>query len=398
MGVVIQKYGGSSVADIDRIKHIAERIVRRKREGDEVVVVVSAMADTTDELISLAKGIDPTPPEREYDMLLTAGERISMALLSMAIQKLGEKAISFTGSQSGIITDDDHTRARIIDVRPTRIIESLNQKTIAIVAGFQGVSGRRDVTTLGRGGSDTTAVALGVALVAEICEIYTDVDGIFSADPNRVPGAKLIDEMTYEETLDMAYFGAKVLHSRCVELARAARLPLRVASSINNEKGTMIMEKSKGMERPRFVGISRRENIFMCFAELSSDEQFSDLLERLANERIHIGFPRAERCAHEWHFSFWADAIDLERIKKLQDDFKIKIDENICLIALVGEEVSQRADVLGEIIDFVVEKNTQPLLVNATQTSVTFMFPDDCGPEIEKALHRKFVEEKAFED
>lgn len=395
---MIQKYGGSSIANTDRIKRVAERIVQRKRAGDDIVVVVSAMANTTDELIALARGIDEKPPEREYDMLLTAGERISMALLSMAIQKLGERAASFTGSQSGIITDDDHTRARIIEVRPTRIIESLNRGIIAIVAGFQGVSGKRDVTTLGRGGSDTTAVALGVALGAEVCEIYTDVDGIFTADPNRVPGAKLIENITYNETLDMTYFGAKVLHSRSVELARAARLPLKIASSINDKKGTMIMEKIKGMERPRFVGISRRENVFMCYVELGSDEELSELLKKLAKQRIHVGFPRAERSALEWNFSFWSDAADLERIQKLQDDFDIKIDQNICLIGLVGEEVSQRADVLGEIIDFVVKENSQPLLVNSTQTSVTFMFPDSCGVEIEKALHRRFVEEAAFED
>lgn len=396
MAIIIQKYGGTSIGDTDKIRHVAERIVRRKRAGDDVVVVVSAMANSTDDLIDLAKKIDPKPPEREFDMLLTAGERISMALMSMAIQRLGEQAVSFTGSQSGIITDDDHTRARIIEVRPTRIIESLNRGIITIVAGFQGVSGKRDVTTLGRGGSDTTAVALGTALGAEICEIYTDVDGIFSADPARVSSASLIDEITYCETLDMAYFGAKVLHSRCVELARSAKLPLRVASSITEGKGTIIVEKIKGMERPRFVGISRRENIFLCTVKLPSAEALRALTTSLAQDRVHVGFPRAEAKPEGWEFTFWADATDYDRIGKMQAKFNLTIDEDICLIALVGEEIAQRADVIGEIVNFLAQMNTEPLLLDANQTSLALMFRRNCGANIEGALHRRFVEESAF--
>jgi len=393
---VIQKYGGTSVADSERIMRVAERIVRRKRSGDDVVVVVSAMANTTDNLVKLAKSIDPNPPEREYDMLLTAGERISMALMSMAIQRLGEKAVSFTGSQSGIVTDDDHTRARIIEMRPTRIIESLNQGIIAIVAGFQGVSGKRDVTTLGRGGSDTTAVALGVALGAEICEIYTDVEGVFSADPKRVTSSHLIDEITYRETLDMAYFGAKVLHSRCVELARAANLPLRVASSMTDTKGTMIVEKIKGMERPRFVGISRRDNIFSCRANLSGAESLRELISALAAQRVHVGFPRAEKISGGWSFSFWADEADFERVRKLSAEFDLEIDSDVCLIALIGEEIAQRADVMGEIVHFLGEIGVEPSLIDATQTSLAMMFSCNCGANVEEALHRRFVEESVF--
>jgi aspartate kinase len=217
MGLIVQKYGGSSVADAEGMKRVANRIVAAKRDGNQVVVVVSAMGDTTDELIDLAKQITPIPSGRELDMLLTAGERISMALLAMAITNLGHEARSFTGSQAGVITTSAHGRARIIDVTPGRIQEALAEGAIAIVAGFQGISqDTKDVTTLGRGGSDTTAVALAAALEADVCEIYTDVDGVFSADPRVVPAARKLKTVTYEEMLELAASGAKVLHLRCV--------------------------------------------------------------------------------------------------------------------------------------------------------------------------------------
>jgi aspartate kinase len=221
MGLIVQKYGGSSVADAEGMKRVAARIVASKRDGNQVVVVVSAMGDTTDELIDLANQVTPIPNGRELDMLLTAGERISMALLAMAISSLGHEARSFTGSQAGVITDSSHGRARIIDVTPGRIQEALNEGAIAIVAGFQGISqDTKDITTLGRGGSDTTAVALAAALDADVCEIYTDVDGVFSADPRVVPYAKKLKSVTYDEMLELAASGAKVLHLRSVEYAR----------------------------------------------------------------------------------------------------------------------------------------------------------------------------------
>ena len=234
MGLIVQKYGGSSVADAEGMKRVANRIVAAKRDGNQVVVVVSAMGDTTDELIDLAKQITPIPSGRELDMLLTAGERISMALLAMAITNLGHEARSFTGSQAGVITTSAHGRARIIDVTPGRIQEALAEGAIAIVAGFQGISqDTKDVTTLGRGGSDTTAVALAAALEADVCEIYTDVDGVFSADPRVVPAARKLKTVTYEEMLELAASGAKVLHLRCVEYARRYDLPIHVRSSYN---------------------------------------------------------------------------------------------------------------------------------------------------------------------
>ena len=220
MSVVVQKYGGSSVADVDRLRTVADRVMRTRRNGHDVVVVVSAMGDTTDELLALAKRVSPNPDRRELDMLLTAGERISMALLSMAIRELGGDAISFTGSQSGIITNDRHVDARIVEVRPFRVQDELARGKIVVIAGYQGVSYRREVTTLGRGGSDTTAVAMAAALDAEYCEICSDVDGVYTADPRVVSEARRIDALSYEETQELAECGAKVLNAQAVEFAK----------------------------------------------------------------------------------------------------------------------------------------------------------------------------------
>jgi aspartate kinase len=245
MALVVQKYGGSSVADAEGIKRVAKRIVATRQAGNQVVVVVSAMGDTTDELLDLANQVTPAPPGRELDMLLTSGERISMALLAMAIATLGMEARSFTGSQAGVITDEVHGFARIIDVTPGRISSALDDGAIPIVAGFQGVSQTtKDITTLGRGGSDTTAVALAAALGADVCEIYTDVDGVFTEDPRLVAGARRIPRISYEEMLEMAACGAKVLIPRCVEYARRYGLPIHVRSSFSDKIGTWVSENA----------------------------------------------------------------------------------------------------------------------------------------------------------
>ena len=250
MGLVVQKYGGSSVADAEGIKRVAKRIVDTRRAGHDVVVAVSAMGDTTDELVDLAQQVSPLPPGRELDMLLTAGERISMALLAMAIANLGHQARSYTGSQAGVITDSSHGRARIIDVTPGRIRSALDEGAIVIVAGFQGVSqDTKEITTLGRGGTDTTAVALAAALDAEVCEIYTDVDGVFSADPRIVPTARRLPRISYEEMLEMAACGAKVLHLRCVEYARRYNIPVHVRSSFSTREGTWVTDEIQGVDQ-----------------------------------------------------------------------------------------------------------------------------------------------------
>lgn len=256
VSLIVQKYGGSSVSDAQAVKRVAKRIAEAKRAGNDVVVVVSAMGDTTDELLDLAAQVTPMPPQRELDILLTAGERISMSLLAMAINNLGVKAKSFTGQQAGVITDAVHGRARIVDVVPSRIRETIEKGQVAIVAGFQGVTAEtNDVTTLGRGGSDTTAVALAAGLGADVCEIYTDVDGVFTADPRIVPAARKIDHVTYEEMLELAASGAKVLALRSVEYARRYKVPVHVRSSFSTGPGTLVTEE-ESMEEPIISGVA----------------------------------------------------------------------------------------------------------------------------------------------
>ncbi|GEA85715.1 MAG: aspartate kinase [Cellulomonas sp.] len=260
MALVVQKYGGSSVADAESIKRVAKRIAAAKRAGDDVVVVVSAMGDTTDDLLDLAQQVSPLPPQREMDILLTAGERISMSLLAMAINNLGVKAKSFTGQQAGVITDAVHGKARIVDVVPTRVRETVEKGQVAIVAGFQGVTeSTNDVTTLGRGGSDTTAVALAAGLGADVCEIYTDVDGVFTADPRIVSTARKLDRVSYDEMLELAASGAKVLMLRCVEYGRRYSVPIHVRSSFTNHTGTLVTnEKNEDsdVEQPIIAGVA----------------------------------------------------------------------------------------------------------------------------------------------
>ena len=295
MGMVVQKYGGSSVADAASIKRVAKRIVETKRAGNDVVVVVSAMGDTTDELIDLAEQVTPLPQPRELDMLLTAGERISMALLAMAVNNLGAEARSFTGSQAGVITDAVHGKARIIDVTPGRIQEAIDEGAIAIVAGFQGVSQEtKDITTLGRGGSDTTAVALAAALDADVCEIYTDVDGVFTTDPRVVPLARQMKSVTYEEMLELAASGAKVLHLRCVEYARRFDLPIHVRSSFSSKEGTWVTKDrpvgANNMEQPIIAGIAhdRSEAKFTVVGVPDRPGNAAAIFGALADAQINI--------------------------------------------------------------------------------------------------------------
>jgi len=259
VSLIVQKFGGSSVADAESIKRVAKRIVETRKAGNEVVVVVSAMGDTTDELLDLAEQVVPLPSGRELDMLLTAGERISMALLAMAIRGLGIEARSYTGSQAGMVTDAQHGSARIVEVSPKRVREALDDGAVAIVAGFQGFNrGTGDITTLGRGGSDTTAVALAAALGADVCEIYTDVDGIFTADPRVVPTARKLDRITSEEMLELAATGAKVLYIRAVEYARRHGVIIHVRSSFNNNEGTLVVNPTEGenVEEPIVTGVA----------------------------------------------------------------------------------------------------------------------------------------------
>ena len=261
MALIVQKYGGSSVADAERIKNVARRVAKTKDEGNQVVVVVSAMGDTTDELIKLAYQMSEQPSDREFDVLLSTGEIISSTLLAMALGTLGHRAISLTGAQAGIHTDSSYSRARILRVDTKRVISELKKGNIVIVAGFQGVSGRRDITTLGRGGSDTTAVALAASLRAEMCQIYTDVEGVYTADPRLVPQAKRLRKVSYEEMLELATYGARVVHNRAVELGWLYNVPVLVASSFNDSPGTMICKEASMEIKNKVSGIAHDTNV-----------------------------------------------------------------------------------------------------------------------------------------
>ena len=351
MGIVVQKYGGSSVADATGVKRVAQRIVSAKKDGHEVVVVVSAMGDTTDELFDLAHEVSPLPPGRELDMLLTAGERISMALLAMAIGNLGHEARSFTGSQAGVITDSSHGKAKIIDVTPGRIQRALEEGAIAIVAGFQGVSqDSKDITTLGRGGSDTTAVALAAALGAEVCEIYTDVDGIFTADPRIVPTARRIDSISYEEMLEMAASGAKILHLRCVEYARRHSIPIHVRSSFSALTGTWVDEKPErnDMEQPIISGVAhdRSESKITVVGVPDRAGEAARIFETLAAAQINIDMivqNVSVRATGRSDISFTLPREDgqtaMTALTRLRDDVgyeQLLYDDSVGKVSLVG--------------------------------------------------------------
>src|SRR5688572_4657795 len=295
MSVVVQKYGGTSVADAARIRQVAERVMRTRREGHDVVVVVSAMGHTTDELLALAKQISPNPERRELDMLLSAGERIAMALLSIAIRELGGDAISFTGSQSGIITNDRHIDARIIEVRPFRVQDELARGKIVVIAGFQGVSYRREITTLGRGGSDTTAVAMAAALDAAYCEICSDVDGVYSADPRVVPTARRIGELSYEETQEMAESGARVLNAQAVEFAKEKGIAIYARATSGPPPGNdaaadgTVVRRSPPRMPGTVVGVASERDLIVLDADAPPDEVLALLDERgIGGKQLHI--------------------------------------------------------------------------------------------------------------
>jgi len=352
VGIVVQKYGGSSVADATGIKRVAQRIVNTKKAGHDVVVVVSAMGDTTDELRDLAEQVTPLPPPRELDMLLTAGERISMALLAMAIAQLGHKARSFTGSQAGVITDAAHGNAKIIDITPGRIVNALKEDAIAIVAGFQGVSQTtKDITTLGRGASDTTAVALAAAMGAECCEIYSDVDGVFTADPRIVPSARKLDRISTEEMLEMAACGAKILHLRCVEYARRYEMPVHVRSSFSHKEGTWIVPTSTEedeMEQAIIVGVAhdRSEAKITVVGVPDKVGEAARIFEALAAVEINIDMVVQNVSAAATgltDISFTLPRADGQRamsaLARIQDEVgydKLLYDDQIGKVSLIG--------------------------------------------------------------
>ncbi len=406
MGLIVQKYGGSSVADAAGMKRVANRIVAAKRDGNQVVVVVSAMGDTTDELIDLAKQITPIPTGRELDMLLTAGERISMALLAMAITNLGHEARSFTGSQAGVITTSAHGRARIIDVTPGRIQEALAAGAIAIVAGFQGISqDTKDVTTLGRGGSDTTAVALAAALEADVCEIYTDVDGVFSADPRVVPTARKLKTVTYEEMLELAASGAKVLHLRCVEYARRYDLPIHVRSSFSTNEGTWVVKdhpEGGDMEQAIIAGIAHDKSeakitivgvpdrtgvaarIFQAIAD--SDINIDMIVQNVSAAAtgltdISFTLPKAEG----------ADATAI--LQKLQGEVgfaSIQYDDQIGKLSLVGAGMRSHPGITATFFGAMSEAGINIEMISTSEIRISIICRESDLERGAKAAHAAF--------
>ena len=405
MGLVVQKYGGSSVADAESIKRVARRIIDTKTQGNEVVVVVSAMGDTTDELRDLAQQVSPLPPARELDMLLTAGERISMALVAMAIANLGHTARSFTGSQAGVITDSAHGKARIIDVTPGRIRGALDDGDIAIVAGFQGVSAvSKDVTTLGRGGSDTTAVALAAALKADVCEIYTDVDGVFTADPRIVPSARRIDRISYEEMMEMAASGAKVLGLRCVEYARRYGVPVRVRSSFSGLEGTLVTDKIEGaaaMEEPIISGVAhdRSEAKITVVGVPDKPGEAAAIFRAVADAEVNIDMivQNVSGATDRTDISFTLPKSDLATAMKKLADLRQAVgfesllsDEHIGKVSLVGAGMKSHPGVTATFFEALAGTGINAEAISTSEIRISVVCRDTDVPAAVRAVHDAF--------
>jgi aspartate kinase len=396
VSIVVQKYGGSSVADVDRIRRVAERVMETKRRGHDVVVVVSAMGDTTDDLLALARQISPNPERRELDMLLTSGERVSMALLSMAIRELGGDAISFTGSQSGIIANDRHVDARIVEVRPFRVQDELARGRIVVIAGYQGVSYRREVTTLGRGGSDTTAVAMAAALGAEYCEICSDVDGVYSADPRVVAEARRIGTLTYEETQELAEAGARVLNAQAVEFAkekgiviyaRATRSPLPGSDPALD--GTVVRKYPPRMPGTVIGVTSERDTLVMS----SHSAQHLTLLETLdglgvAGKQLHVFDRQIALIVSRENLP------DEPRVRAaLNDRFRdtLHVDDTLGAVSVVGAGINATFSTLRRGLAALGEQSIVPRGIATSSFRITWLVHADAVDQAVRTLHSAFI-------
>ena len=405
MALIVQKYGGSSLESAERIRRVAERIVATKKQGHDVVVVCSAMGDTTDDLLDLAAQVNPVPPAREMDMLLTAGERISNALVAMAIASFGAEAQSFTGSQAGVLTTERHGNARIVDVTPGRVRDALDQGKICLVAGFQGVNkDTRDVTTLGRGGSDTTAVALAAALGADVCEIYSDVDGVYTADPRLVPDAQKLDQLSFEEMLELAASGSKILVLRSVEYARAFNVPIRVRSSYSNDPGTLVSGSMEDipMEEAVLTGVATDNSeaklsvlgipdnpgeaakVFrvLADAEINIDMVIQNI-SSLADNRTDITFtcPRADG----------PRAVEL--LMRLQNDGtcrNVLYDDQIGKVSLVGAGMRSHPGVTATFCEALRDAGVNIELINPSEIRISVLIRETDLAKSAKALHEAF--------
>jgi len=398
--LIVQKFGGSSLANVERIQNVAKRVSIYRKEGYDLVVVVSALGDTTDELIELANKINNHPSEREMDMLLSTGEQISVALLAMAIHKLGHEAISFTGAQVGIITDTSHTRARIIKINTDKIKEELKKGRIVIVAGFQGVTLNQDITTLGRGGSDLTAVALAKELSADECEIYTDVDGIYTTDPRIEPKARQIKAITYDEMLEMASLGAQVMQSRSIEVAKKFNVPIHVRSSFSNNPGTMIIKEVERMEDVVVSGVTLNKNeakITICnvpdrpgiaakiFKELSSSGINVDMIVQNVS---HI---------RQTDISFTINKSDIHRTMKLTKKVagaiksgEVLQDDDIARVSVVGVGMKSHPGVAAKMFEVLANNKINIEMISTSDISISCIIKKKFAETAVRALHGKF--------
>ncbi|WP_330227996.1 aspartate kinase [Nocardia sp. NBC_00508] len=405
MALVVQKYGGSSVATAERIRRVAERIVETKKQGHDVVVVCSAMGDTTDELLDLAQQVAPAPPAREMDMLLTSGERISNALVAMAIHSLGAEARSFTGSQAGVITTGAHGNAKIIDVTPGRVRDALDEGLVVLVAGFQGVSqDSRDVTTLGRGGSDTTAVALAAALNADVCEIYTDVDGVFTADPRIVPDAQQLEQVSYEEMLELAACGAKVLMLRCVEYARRYNVPVHVRSSYTDKRGTYVSGSMEDipLEQAILTGVAHdRSEAKVTVVGLPDEPGYAAKVFRaVADAEINIdmvlqNISKIETGKTDITFTLpkTEGARAVEMLTKRQADIgfsQVLYDDHIGKVSLVGAGMKSHPGVTATFCEALANAGVNIDLISTSEIRISVLVRDTELDEAVKVLHRAF--------
>ncbi|GAA1254113.1 MULTISPECIES: aspartate kinase [Janibacter] len=406
MSLVVQKYGGSSLSDAESIKRVARRIVDARKAGHDVCVVVSAMGDTTDDLLDLANEVSPLPPAREMDMLLTAGERISMALVAMAIANLGSTVRSFTGSQAGVITDDTHGKARIIDVTPGRITSAIAEGHIVIVAGFQGVSqGSKEITTLGRGGSDTTAVALAAALDADVCEIYTDVDGVYTADPRIVPAARQIGHISHEEMLELAASGAKILHLRCVEYARRFDMPIHVRSSFSHQEGTWVggsNPEGDSVEDPIIGGVAhdRSEAKITVVGVPDSPGKASEIFQAVADAQINIDMIVQNVSATETgltDISFTLPSTDgqtaIQALTRLQEGVgftQLQYDDQIGKVSLVGAGMRTHPGVSATFFRALAQAGINIEMISTSEIRISVVTRGDQLDEAVRAVHSAF--------
>ncbi len=407
MPIVVQKYGGSSLADAESIKRVARRIAETKKAGNDVVVAVSAMGDTTDELLDLAQEVSPVPPPRELDMLVTAGERMSMALVAMAISDLGYSARSFTGSQAGVITDAVHGRAKIIDVTPGRITEALGKGHIVIVAGFQGVSqDTKEITTLGRGGTDTTAVALAAALGADVCEIYTDVDGVFTADPRIVPTARKIDRITNEEMLELAACGSKVLHLRSVEYARRFDIPIHVRSSFSQKEGTTVTDQptpgGDAVEAPIIAGVAhdRSEAKVTVVGVPDRTGMAAQIFGAVSLAEINIDMIVQNVSATETgltDISFTLPKTDgtaaVQALQRIQEDVgfsAIQFDDQIGKLSLVGAGMRSNPGVSATFFKALAEAGVNIEMISTSEIRISVITRDTVLDDAVRAVHTAF--------